>query len=100
MNLGSTIKGLRQKKGLKQIQLSEKCSISQTYLSQIESNSKEPHLSVLKDISKHLSIPLPILFFLSIDENDISPQKKDAFKMISQPVKSLFSEFFISKAND
>lgn len=94
MNLGGTIKEIRQKKGMKQNELSLRCSISQTYLSQIENNSKEPHLSVLKDISKQLSIPLPVLFFLSIDENDISPQKKDAFAMISQPVKALFSEFF------
>jgi transcriptional regulator with XRE-family HTH domain len=63
-------------------------------MSQIESNSKEPAMATLKDISDCLNVPLPILFYLSLEEEDIKSNKRDAFKLIDQPVKSLIKEFF------
>jgi XRE family transcriptional regulator, regulator of sulfur utilization len=97
MKLGSVIKELRIKSGYKQFELAEMCNISATYLSQIESNSKEPNMSTIKDICSKLNLPLPILFYLALDENDISSSKREAFKMIDQPVKSLIKEFFSIK---
>ena len=60
----------------------------------IEYNQKEPNLSTLKDISKNLDIPLPILFFLSLNEEDIPQEKRKAFEIVSPSVKSLINEFF------
>lgn len=97
MKLGTTIKELRQKSGLKQFELAEKCNISSTYLSQIESNMREPNISTLKEISSCLNIPLPILFYLSMEDSDITSSKREAFKLIDQPVKSLIKEFFAQK---
>jgi transcriptional regulator with XRE-family HTH domain len=94
MKLGNAIKSVRTKNGLTQNELATRCEITQTYLSQIENNLKEPNMSTLKTISGHLNIPLPILFFLSMDEDDINPLKRDAFRMINGPVKSLIKEFF------
>jgi XRE family transcriptional regulator, regulator of sulfur utilization len=98
MKLGTTIKELRVNAGMKQFELAEKCNISTTYMSQIESNAKEPNMSTLKEISDNLNIPLPILFYLSLDENDVKSNKRDAFKIIDQPVKSLIKEFFSNKS--
>lgn len=97
MNLGNTIKQARKNKGLKQNFFAEKCGITSSYLSQIENNVKDPNLSILKVISLNLGLPLPILFFLSLDDEDIQPQKKEAFQMISPAVKSLINEFFVTK---
>lgn len=94
MNLGITIKDMRKKKKLTQGEFASLCEISQTYLSQIENNLKEPNLSVLKTISEKLGIPLPILFFLSLSEDDIAPNKRQAFEIIGPSVKSLLNEFF------
>src|ERR1700722_7471606 len=94
MKLGTAIKAMRIKTGLKQLELAQRCDITQTYLSQIENNLKEPNISTLKHIATNLNIPLPILFFLSIEENDISPLKRSAFKMIDGPIKSMINEFF------
>ena len=94
MDLGTTIKNFRQQKGIKQNVLAEKCDITQTYLSQIENNVKEPNLSTLKTICKFLGIPLPVLFFLSLDEKDIKPEKRAAFKHLEPSIKSMISEFF------
>jgi transcriptional regulator with XRE-family HTH domain len=94
MKLGTAIKTIRIKNGLKQFELAQQCDITQTYLSQIENNLKEPNISTLKQIATHLNIPLPILFFLSIEETDINPVKRKAFKMIDGPIKSMINEFF------
>lgn len=94
MDLGNIIKNIRKQKKLTQNEFASSCGITQTYLSQIESNQKEPNLSTLKNISNSLSIPLPILFFLSMTEEDVQPNKRKAFEIVSPSVKSLVNEFF------
>lgn len=94
MDLGSIIKNIRKQKGQTQCELALSCGITQTYLSQIESNLKEPNLSTLKSISDNLNVPLPILFFLSMTEDDVLPNKRKAFQIVSPSVKSLVNEFF------
>lgn len=94
MNLGITIKNIRKQKKLTQKEFASQCGITQTYLSQIESNSKEPNLSTLKSISQNLNTPLPILFFLSMTDDDVPSNKREAFQIISPSVKSLVNEFF------
>lgn len=94
MDLGLAIKSIRKQKGLKQNQFAELCDITPSYLSQIENNNKEPNLSILKIISNKLGTPLPILFFLSLDNDDVKPEKKEAFKMIAPSIKSLVNQFF------
>lgn len=94
MNLGAVIKDIRKQKRQTQTEFASNCGITQTYLSQIENNSKEPNLSTLKEISNNLDIPLPILFFLSLNEDDISPEKRKAFEIINPSVKLLINDFF------
>jgi transcriptional regulator with XRE-family HTH domain len=94
MDLGNVIKNIRKQKGQTQSEFALACGITQTYLSQIESNLKEPNLSTLKSISENLNIPLPILFFLSMTDEDIHPNKRQAFQIVSPSVKSLVNEFF------
>lgn len=102
MDLGITIKNLRQQKGIKQNSLAEQCNISQTYLSQLENNVKEPNISTLRTISEKLGLPLPILFFLSLDIADIKAEKRTAYNHLVPSIKSMISEFFINteKADD
>jgi len=95
MNLGDTIHNLRKKKGVAQIELAKMTGITQAYLSGIENNKKEPNLSTLKKLSENLEVPLPIIFFLSLDEDDIPERKVEAFKMIAPSVKSYLSQLFV-----
>jgi transcriptional regulator with XRE-family HTH domain len=94
MDLGNIIKNIRKQKGQTQVEFALSCGITQTYLSQIENNLKEPNLSTLKSISESLNLPLPILFFLSMTEDDVQPNKRRAFQIVSPSVKSLVNEFF------
>lgn len=95
MDIGSTIKNLRKQKGFKQTEFAEKCGLSQSYLSSIEKGRKEPTLSILKQIANTLSIPTPVLVFFAIDQEDIDPSKKDAFKLLEPSIKALINETFI-----
>jgi XRE family transcriptional regulator, regulator of sulfur utilization len=92
MDLGNTIKDIRKQKGISQTELADLCDISQTYLSQIENNQKEPNISILKVIADKLKIALPILFFLALNEADIAPGKKGIFQTIGPTVKTLIKE--------
>jgi XRE family transcriptional regulator, regulator of sulfur utilization len=96
MDLGATIKKIRQQKGIRQNSLAELSGITPTYLSQIESNQKEPNLSTLRAISEQLGMPLPILFFLSLDTQDVKPEKQIAYNHLAPSIKAMISEFFIN----
>lgn len=78
--------------GFKQNTFAEMCDISQTYLSQIESNQREPNISTLKSICSHLKVSLPILFFLALDIEDVPENKKSVFAIISPTMKTLVNE--------
>jgi len=94
MNLGATIKKLRHQKGLQQYQLAELVCITPGYLSSIEDNYAEPTLATIRFIAEELDVPVPILFFLSLDQEDIRFEKLSAFRLIEPAVNAVISEFF------
>ncbi len=95
MKLGQSIKKLRVNKA-RQIQglFAQNIGITQTYLSQIENDKKEPSTEVLQKIANYLEIPLPILFWYGIEESDIRPEKAEYFKVLKPAVDSLVECFF------
>lgn len=94
MNIGHSIKSLRKRKGLSQKEFAEICEISPSYLSQIEKNQKNPHTGTLKTLADKLDVPLPIIYFLSMEEMDIKPEKRDAFNLLEPTMKAMISTFF------
>ena len=97
MNIGSTISSLRKSKNISQVDFAEGCHISQAYLSLIEGNKKEPTLATLKDIANYLKVPIPVLFFMALEEKDV-PEDKHAFFNTMKPTLSGFFESIF--AND
>ena len=71
MNLGQSLTTIRKKKGLRQIKACEGIGITQTYLSQIETNKKNPSIDVLDKIGEFYEIPMPVLFWFSLSGEDI-----------------------------
>lgn len=94
MNLGNSIKSFRKRLTMSQADLAKACGISQTYLSQIENNKREPNLSTLKLIGDKLDVPLPILFFISLDGDDIPDDKKEFYNIIHSSLSDLISSIF------
>jgi transcriptional regulator with XRE-family HTH domain len=94
MNIGSIITKLRRERQITQTQLARSSGITQTYLSQIENNQKEPAIPTLKSIAENLSIPLPILLFMAIESEDIPENKRKTYNIVSPSVKSLLDTLF------
>lgn len=59
-SIGLQIKMNRKFKKISQFELAEKVGISQTYLSQLENNFKNPGLSLLVKIATELNVTLII----------------------------------------
>lgn len=94
MNLGKTIKDLRSRKNIKQNELADKVSLTQAYLSKIENNQQEPTITVLRNIARELDVPLPILFFHALDQEDIQAEKREAFEIIQPSLQRMVESFF------
>lgn len=78
MNIGKTIRDLRKqiKPEISQDEMAKRCGITQTSLSQIERNVCQPHPSTTHNICKALGITVPMLYIMSITQDDIAPSKK------------------------
>ncbi len=88
MNIGATIKRIRKGLGMKQGVMAKSISVTQGYLSKVEKGQKTPSLEVLREISKSLGYPLPILMYKSLEESDIIPEKREYFKLIKPAIDS------------
>jgi transcriptional regulator with XRE-family HTH domain len=66
MTLGSTVKGLRTAAGFNQKEFAAQLEISPAYLSQIESDSREPTIPLLRRMADKLGSPAAILFAVAI----------------------------------
>ena len=95
MNYGKMINSLRVDR-MKQNQnaFSESIGITQSYLSSIENGNKKPSTDLLEKIAKHVELPMPILFWFSITEKDVSAEKKEYFKSLKPTADALINSFF------
>lgn len=94
MDLGTTIKYTRKKRGITQTEFAGRCGITQAYLSKIENNLKDPNLSLITKLSQELEIPTPILFFLSITPDDVPENKREDFAVLAPAINSFIDELF------
>ena len=96
MNIGIAIRTIRKERTqqLNQSEFAPLIGITQTYLSQIETGAKTPTISVLEKISKEFEIPLPIIFWLGINEEDIAEHKREYFRFLKPTVDAMINEFF------
>ena len=89
MNLGIAIKAIRRQVGITQNELAERCGISQTSLSQIETGIKRPSARTLKKVCEVLDIPESLVYILAMQESDVPSSKKNIYNMLFPSIKSL-----------
>lgn len=94
MDIGNTIRKLRKERRMSQAEMAKQCDITQTYLSQLENNVKEPTTSLLRRIATVFGLPLPILFLLTLSKEDIAPEKQEAFELFMPSIRTLVKQFF------
>lgn len=62
-NIGANIKEFREKRGLSQEKLANRCGFSNTTLSSYENNRKTPSLSTIATIAKQLNTSIESLYY-------------------------------------
>ena len=99
MEIGGVIKELRTRAGFKQKEFAKECSISPSFLSQIETDQRYPHPNTLKVISEVLKVPQAVIHMLSLDDEVIPREKRDAFNILFPPFKAFITELFLKEKN-
>lgn len=95
MSIGSTIKFVRKQRSLNQKALADSLEISQSYLSQIENDRREPSPRLLKGISHKLDVPFPVLLLLALDEKDVSTPRRQEFDTVMAELRPIFLDLFL-----
>ena len=75
--IGDVLKSTRTIYGYKSSELSELLGISQSYLSEIENNKKQPSLKLLEKYSEIYDMKLSYLILLSENYEEASKNNKD-----------------------
>lgn len=89
MNIGLAIKSIRKKLAITQYELAEKCELSQTSLSQIETGVKRPSQRTITKVCKVLDIPESILYIVAMQDTDVPASKKGVYDLVYPSIKSL-----------
>lgn len=89
MNIGKAIRLCRVQKNLSQAQLAELVGLTASMISMIETGKREVSLSLLNQISKMLSVPVPILTYLAAEEDDLKDESSEFREAVSKVVLDL-----------
>jgi len=94
MEIGSAIRKIRRDRELRQNDLAVSVGITQAYLSGIEKGNKNPSTEVLNKIANYFKIPLAIIYWDSMSEEDVHPSKLEAFRVLKPSIDGLIKEMF------
>ena len=89
MNIGLAIKSIRKKLSITQYDLADRCDISQTSLSQIETGVKRPSQRTIAKVCTVLDIPESIIYIVAMQEADVPASKKSVYDLVYPSIKSL-----------
>lgn len=92
MELKKTIKRILKSKGISQKELAAGIGKSGTAVSQILNGEYHGTADTMEKIANYIQVPLPIISFMSLSEEDISPEKKAAFRLLKPTIDNLINE--------
>jgi transcriptional regulator with XRE-family HTH domain len=93
MNIGRALIYISNKKGLTQRELSKRSGLTAGAHSLIEGGHRDPSMIALRKISKGLELPIPVIFWFSMDEEDMKfadPEFLKYKKQIDELLKKTF----------
>lgn len=80
IQLGTTIRNLRNLKEMRQADLARAVGITESFVSHIESGKKEPSPRVARSIAEALGVPIELLLWLAMEEPDgLNDTERTAF---------------------
>lgn len=92
MNHSKLIKILKDKYELNGKELAEKIGVSEVHISLLSQGKRSASSTLLERISYEFRIPVPILMWHTLTEDDIMPNKVQAFRLIKPSVDKLIDE--------
>jgi transcriptional regulator with XRE-family HTH domain len=76
MTLGSAVKRMRAAAGFSQKDFAARLDLSQSYLSQIESDRREPTIPLVRRMAGELGVPSVILFAAALSRPSAMPEEQ------------------------
>jgi len=92
MHIGKVIREIRKKKGLSQEDLADKCGLTQSTVSNIETQKKCPLPKNFSKICKELETPETFIYLLATEEKDIPKNKKAIYKMLFPTIENMLKQ--------
>jgi transcriptional regulator with XRE-family HTH domain len=93
MTIGQVLTDLRKKKSIRQGVAAKGIGVSQTWLSLVEKDKRVPSTKMIEKFAKFYGMETPVLYWLTVTEDSVSPNKKDMFRKLKPVVDSLVKEF-------
>lgn len=100
MEIGQVIKLLIKKRGLKQVEVAEKIGKSTTALSQIINGTYKPQSDTLEKLSQVLNVPVAVIHFLSISEEDVPKENLPLFRNLAPSMEKYLIDVFGANSED
>lgn len=94
MNIGLTIRQLRLAYGYTQSQFAELVGLSQSHLSLVEKGKRVLRQDSLERISEAFEMPVAMIMFMSMDEDDVAPAKRALFRRAKPRIDRELTEVF------
>ncbi|MGE5702814.1 MAG: helix-turn-helix domain-containing protein [Clostridia bacterium] len=79
MDIGSTIRAIRKRKGITIAQLCEGTGLSKGFMSHVENNKTSPSIATLESIATYLNVPLPYLLLAKEERMNIVRKNERTF---------------------
>lgn len=89
MDVGKNIRQLRKDRELDQETFADQIGVTQPYLSQLENGRRDPSMSLLRRISEELEVSVPGLILLSMEEEDVQQDRREAFEDLRPEIEKL-----------
>ena len=89
MKIGSVIKKCRKLRNMTQLQVSALADVSESYLSLIEKDKRQPTLSNLESIADAFQIPVSVLVFLAAKQESISEITDTQIESLTKTIYSM-----------
>ncbi|WP_456315673.1 helix-turn-helix domain-containing protein [Pseudomonas shirazensis] len=100
MEIGKVIKLLIKKRGMKQVEVAKLIGKSPTALSQIISGTFKPQSDTLEKISEVLNIPIAVIHFLSISEDDVPKENLPLYRNLAPSIEKYLIDIFSVSQED
>jgi XRE family transcriptional regulator, regulator of sulfur utilization len=96
MNLGTTLRDLRKKKGMTQVAVAKKLKMTQAHVSKIESGESKPNTETLEKLSTLYGLTPQIVLYMSMKEGDVPKKNRKLFQQL-KPIMDDMIEQLIAK---